>query len=221
MQRRQKPGRITLDRLFPICKYMAAVLIAVSYLNLPEMIPFFPGTQLPRAASMVWVLVLLAAAALMDLMDKRARRKDRQELADHVRNGGMNRSTLLALGVPSLFVLNCAAIVHFYYIYLNSGAAAQAAGSLSLNTVPMAVGIVLWIYGAEMHHIKFGSIWGIRTKATLAGPEQWAAAHKRAGLPVRLCGGTILIAATFFPGTAALIAAAVGCLGAFGLMFMK
>lgn len=221
MQRTQKPGRITLDRLFPVCKYMAAILIAISYPRFPGVIPFLPGVELPRPAIMLWVLLLLVIAWLMTLLDKRAQLKDRQELADHIPNGGMNRSTLLALGVPALFILNCAAVVHLYYVYLNTGLDLQMTTTFSMGTVAMAVGIVLWIYGAEMHHIRFGSVWGIRTKATLASQEQWQHTHAKTGLPVRLCGAFVLIAGTFLPDVPALAVAAMGCLAAFGFMFRK
>lgn len=221
MQRAHKPGRITLEGLYPVCKYMAAILIAVSYPRFSPQIRFLPGMQLPRAVMMIWVLLLLACANMMDMLDKRAKQKDQQELAEHVRNGGMNRSTLLALGVPALFILNCLAVVHLYYVYLQSGLLTQTAVSFSMGTVTMAVGIVLRIYGAEMHHIRFGSIWGIRTKATLGSQVQWQHTHEKAGLPVRLCGTFVMVAGTFLSDSFALGIAAAACLGAFVCMFRK
>lgn len=215
----RKPGRITLEMLCPILQYAGAVLLSIAYPQLPETIAFLPGVQLPRVLLALWVILLLILSILLDHAAIRARAKDAAELRDHVRNGGLNHSTLLALALPALFILNAAAIFHLYWVYLHSAQASSA--SFSQRSAAMAVGIVLFIYGRSLPKIRFGSVWGIRTKQTLSEPMTWAKAHLAASLPVTLCGAIALAAGFILPETLSLLLAACGCIAAFGVMFLR
>ena len=205
----RKKGKLTLNTFYPIAQYMAVVMIALSYPRLSPVTWLLPGVTGPRAAIMLWAAALLGVDVLMDRAYLRAYRKDLWELENKVAHGGMNRSTLLAIGVPCLFILDIAAIAHLYLCYFRGGAGGSA--GLSMHTGAMAVGCVLLIYGRLLPRLPFGSIWGMRTKATLKDQLSWGKAHLKAAPWFCACGGAALVAGTFFSPAPALAVAAACC----------
>ena len=219
MTQQRKRGRITLEKMFPVAKYLGGAFIAIILPCLPSSLLLMPGVIGSRAWMMLWVVVLFFLACMADQAWNKAYRKDLYEIEHKVKNGNLNRSTLLALTVPVLFLLDAAAIAHLYYAYLHS--AAQDAGTMQfvLENAVMSVGVVLWIYGRAMGRIRYNSIWGIRSKAALQSPEAWQQIHTKAALPTMVCGAVTLTVGTFLSGMQALTSAVVCCCVAFSFMF--
>ena len=216
---KRKKGSETLQRFFPIAQYLAAVLIALCYPRLKETTWLLPGVEGPRIWLMLWVIVLLGLSYLMDRAYLRAYYRDLVEIQNKVPNGNLNRSTLLALGVPMMFVVDAVAIAHLYLSYFRSGAAPVNDVALNQHTVAMAIGMVLWIYGRLLPKIPHKSIWGIRTKATMADQLAWGKAHLKAVPWVCGAGAAALIAASVLSGTLSFILSAIFCVVAFIGMF--
>lgn len=206
----RKKGKLTLNTFYPIAQYMAVVMVALSYPRLSPVTWLLPGITGPRAVMLLWVAALLGVDALMDRAYLRAYRKDLWELENKVPHGGMNRSTLLAIDVPCLFLLDIAAIAHLYLSYFRGGAGACEGMALSMHTGAMAVGCVLMIYGRLLPRLPFGSIWGLRTKATLKDQTAWGKAHLKAEPWFCACGGAALAAGMLLQPAPAL-AVAAGC----------
>ena len=110
-----KKGKLTLNTFFPISQYAAAVLIALSYPRLQENTWLLPEIYGCRAWLMLWVAVLLGISILLDRAYLKAYYRDLWEIEHKVKNGNMNRSTLLALSVPLMLILDAVAIVHLYF----------------------------------------------------------------------------------------------------------
>lgn len=172
---RHKRGRITLERLFPVSQYMGALFLALSYPRLPNPLVIAPGLVTHRALILLWVPVLLLFAFLMDRAWLNAYRRDLAEIKAQAKNANLNRSTLLALGVPCLFLADFAAIAHLYVCLYQTGMAMRS--GTAVQTLIMAAGMVLWIYGRRLPHIPFASLWGIRTARTLQSQQAWATVH--------------------------------------------
>lgn len=193
----RKKGRITLDGLFPVAKYMGAAFVAICLPRLPGQLWLLPGLTASRAWLLVWVAVLLGSAMLMDRAWIRAYHRDLIEIRNKVKNGNLNRSTLLALGVPLLFLADLAAIAHLYLCLYHSGMTTLTGQMVNLATGLMAAGMVLWIYGQLLPRIPFGSIWGIRTAKTMADQQTWGLVHLVAVRWVCLAGAVLMILGAF------------------------
>jgi len=218
MQRRKK-GAATLQNFFPVSQYLAAVLIALSYPRLKETTWLLPGTEGHRIWLMLWVAVLLGLSVLLDRMHLKAYYRDLWEIENKVPNGNLNRSTLLALGVPLMFVVDGAAIAHLYLSYFKSGANVLSDQLMIQHTAAMAVGVVLWIYGRFLPKIPHKSIWGIRTQKTMADQLEWGKAHLKAVPWTCGAGAVALAAGSLLPAQFGLAVAAVCCVAAFSGMF--
>jgi len=215
-----KKGKLTLNTFFPISQYLAAAVIALCYPQLSKQTWLLPIAVGSRAWMMLWLAVLLGISVLMDRAYLKAYYRDLWEMENKVKNGNMNRSTLLALGVPLMLILDAVAIAHFYLSYFKGGASAIAGTPVTLHTAAMAVGTVLWIYGRFLPKIPYRSIWGIRTKTTMADQLAWGRAHLKA-MPWLCTGGAAALAAgTFLPPQAAFVTAAACCAAAFAGMFL-
>lgn len=206
-----RKGRWTLQTFFPVTQYMAAVLIALSYPRLSETTWLLPGVTGSRAWLMLWVPALLGVAVLMDRAHLRAYQRDLWELEHKTPHGNMNRSTLLAIGVPCLFVLDAVAVAHLYLSYFRGGPGTADASAQAQQTAALAVGIVLWIYGRFLPKLPFESVWGIRTRRTLADTRAWGSAHLKATPWFCACGAAALAAGVFLPPLPGLCAAVVCC----------
>ncbi len=216
---KRKKGSETLQHFFPVAQYLAAVLIALCYPRLNETTWLLPGVEWPRIWLMLWVIALLGLSYLMDRAYLKAYYRDLVEIQNKVPNGNLNRSTLLALGVPLMFVVDAVAIAHLYLSYFRSNTAPVSDIALNQHTVAMAVGMVLWIYGRLLPKIPYKSIWGIRTKATMADQLVWGKAHLKAVPWLCGSGAAALMAASVFSGTLSFILSALFCVVAFIGMF--
>lgn len=214
-----KKVRLTLNTFFPISQYVAAVLIALSYPRLQENTWLLPDVYGCRAWLMLWVAALLGVSVLMDRAHLKAYYRDLWEIENKVPHGNMNRSTLLAIGVPLMFILDAVAIVHLYFSYFKGGENPLSDVSLIQHTAAMAIGMVLWIYGRFLPKIPHKSIWGIRTKATMADKLAWGKAHLKAVPWACGCGLIALIAASLLPVQAGASVSIVCCIIAFSGMF--
>ncbi|MBQ2990552.1 MAG: SdpI family protein [Clostridia bacterium] len=209
MSRYVKRGRLTLHTFYPVVKYMGAVLLALSYPRLNETTWLMPDVYGPRAFVMAAAAFLLLISLWLDRSYDLAEEKDLDEIRRHVRYGNMNRSTLLALSVPCMFVLDLLAILYLYLSYFRGGAGSQGGVSLSMHTAAMACGIVLFIYAGFLPRLSYGSIWGFKVSASMKSEDVWKRVHKSAAPCARLGGSAILIFSTFLSGAYALAAAAV------------
>ena len=214
-----KKGKLTLNTFFPISQYAAAVLIALSYPRLQENTWLLPQIYGCRAWLMLWVAVLLGVSILLDRAHLKAYYRDLWEIEHNVKNGNMNRSTLLALSVPLMLILDAVAVVHLYFSYFKGGENPLSDVLLIQHTAAMAIGMVLWIYGRLLPKIPYQSIWGIRTKSTMADKLAWGKAHLKAAPWTCGCGLVTLIAASLFSVQAGLIISIALCLIAFAGMF--
>jgi len=219
MNRQTRKSRLTLHTFYPITQYMAAVLAAISYPMLSETTWLAPGVSGPRAVMMLWVAFLLGVSLLMDRSYDRAEKKDLEEIQNHVRYGNMNRSTLLALGVPCLFILDLVVIIHLYLSYLRGGAGSADGIALRLHIAAMACGIVLFIYGSVLPRLPYGSIWGLKVSASMKSPEIWKHVHASASPCALLFGALILALGTFLSGIYAFAAAILALVCCFARMF--
>ncbi|MDO4484848.1 MAG: hypothetical protein Q4C54_10640 [Clostridia bacterium] len=193
----RKRGRITLEGMYPWAKYMGAAFIALSIPRMPGSIWLIPGITGSRLWLMAWVVLLLGAAILMDRAWLKAYTKDVYEIRHNIKNGNLNRSTLLAIGVPLMFIADIGAIVHMYFCLYRSGMAVQAGSTVTAATVLMAAGMVLWIYGQLLPRIPFGSIWGIRTKQSLSDTAAWGQVHLSCVKWFCLAGAVLMLAGLF------------------------
>lgn len=205
MNKRFKKGRLTLYTFYPITKYMGAALVALSYPRLNASAWLMPDITGPRALMMLWTAFLLGISVWMDASYARAEKKDLEEIQNHVRYGNMNRSTLLALGVPCLFILDLLAIAHLYLSYFRAGSGAAGSAALRLHTGAMACGIVLFIYACYLPRLPYGSIWGLKISASMKSREIWKRTHEAAAPCALLSGVVILVLSTFLSGMAAFI----------------
>lgn len=197
MKPERKMGRITLEGLYPVAKYMGAAFMAISYPRLPRQLWILPGLTAHRAVLLLWVILLLGAAVLMDRAWLKAYHRDLIEIRQKVKNGNLNRSTLLALGVPCLFLADLAAIAHLYVCLYHSGMAVLTGPAVTAATGLMAAGMVLWVYGQLLPRIPFGSIWGIRTAKSMADQRAWGLVHLAAVRWVCLAGAVLMILGAF------------------------
>lgn len=202
-----KKAKLSLYTFYPITKYMAVVLISVSYPLLSETTWLMPGVTGPRIFMMLWPAFLLGISLWMDKSYADAEKKDLEEIQNHVRNGNLNRSTLLALGVPCLFILDLLAIIHLYLSYLRGGASNVHGIALRLHIAAMACGVVLFIYGTCLPRLQFGSIWGLKVRSTMHNPYIWKNVHARAASCARLFGVIILLLGAVLPDVYAFAAA--------------
>lgn len=216
---KRKKGAATLQTFFPVSQYMAAVLIALCYPHLKETVWLLPGVEGQRLWFMLWVAVLLGLSVLMDRAYLKAYYRDLWEMENKVKNSNLNRSTLLALGVPLMLIVDIVAIAHLYLAYFKSGANPLPEQLLIQHTASMAIGMVLWIYGRFLPKIPHKSIWGLRTRSTMADQLVWGKAHLKA---VPWACGTGLIAltsASIFSISLSFILSVVCCITAFIAMF--
>lgn len=218
MQRRKK-GASTLQTFFPVSQYLAAVLIALSYPRLQKTTWLLPGVEGHRVWLMLWVAVLLGLSVLFDRMHLKAYYRDLWEIKNKVPHGNLNRSTLLALGVPLMLVADGVAIAHLYLSYFKSGAASLSGQLLIQHTAAMAIGMVLWIYGRFLPKIPHRSIWGLRTPKTMADQIAWGKAHLKAVPWACGAGALSLIAGSMLTAGSGLAVAIVCCIIAFIGMF--
>lgn len=210
-QKREKL-RLTLEHFRFVGQYAGVLFVALTCPRLPKTVWLLPGLRGPRPWLMLWAVLLMAAAAYYDGVLRRASEKDKIELEQHKRDGGLNRSTYLALGTLLFLLLDAVAVVHVYAAYFKSGSPAPLPDT-TLRTAVAAVGCVLYIYGRRLPEIRVGSFWGIRTQKTAASPQAWAEAHTKAAKALVVSGLTALLASTFFSGTG-LLSAGVLCIGA-------
>jgi len=220
MNRQQKKGRLTLHTFYPVTKYMAAALAAISYPLLSETTWLMPGVTGPRAFMMLWTAFLLGISLWMDRSYARAEKKDLEEIQNHVRYGNMNRSTLLALGVPCLFILDLIAIIHLYLSYFRGGAGSAGGISLRLHIAAMACGVVLFIYGSYLPRLSYGSVWGLKVRASMKNTDVWKRVHASAAPCALLGGALILLLGTFLPDVYAFAAAVIVLACCLARMFM-
>ena len=220
MQKPKKTSR-TLQQFFPVSQYMAAVLIALSYPRLNERTWLLPETEGTRLWLMLWVVLLLGLSMLLDRAHLKAYYRDLLEIKNKVPHGNLNRSTLLALCVPLMLVVDGIAIAHLYLSYFKSGANTLSEPLLIQHTAAMAVGVVLWIYGRFLPQIPHRSIWGIRTQKTMADQLVWGKAHIKAVPWVCGAGAVALAAGSILPVQISLAIAVVCCVVAFVGMFIS
>lgn len=209
MKPHNKKVKLSLHTFYPITKYMAAVLTAVSYPLLSETTWLMPGVTGPRIFMMLWPAFLLGISLWMDKSYARAEKKDLEEIQNHVRYGNMNRSTLLALGVPCLFILDLLSIIHLYLSYLRGGASGVHGVTLRLHIAAMACGVVLFIYGSYLPRLQYGSIWGLKVHAAMRNPHTWKNVHARAASCAHLGGALILFLGAILPDVYAFGAAII------------
>ena len=165
--RKRRTGRI-LRVAYPVAKYAAVLLISLNLYRLPSRAWLLPGVTGPRAVLMLWVALLMFLGLLSDRRVRSARKDERDLLS------------FLALCDPGLLLLNIAAIAHLYISWYRSASLQPAPSQSVLPLISMAMGCVLWIYGCALPDIPFGSIWGLRTNRTLAGPDAWMEFHRKA-----------------------------------------
>lgn len=215
-----KKGKLTLNTFFPISQYLAAAVIALCYPQLNHRTWLLPSVSGSRAWMMLWLPVLLGISMLMDRAYLKAYSRDLWEIENKIKNGNLNRSTLLALGVPMMLILDAVAIAHFYVSYFKGGVSPLSGTPMTMHTAAMAIGVVLWIYGRFLPKIPHRSIWGLRTQTTMADRLAWGKAHLKA-VPWACTGGAAaLIAGVFLPPQAAFAAAVLCCAAAFVGMFL-
>ena len=160
--RRKRPVGTTLVRTFPVSKYAAFLLISLNLHRLPANLTLIPGIQGPRQWLMLWSLLLMILG-------------HRATLA--VRRAGKDALSTLAFLVPGLLLLDLAAIAHVYFCWYLAGIPlAPVSWPVTICT---SIGCVLWIYAEALPFIPYKSIWGIRTKATLASEDRWLNLHRR------------------------------------------
>ena len=218
MQKRKK-GDSTLRTFFPISQYMAAVLIALCYPRLTETVWLLPNITGHRAWLLLWVVVLLGLSVLMDRAHLKAYYRDLWEIENKVKNGNLPRSTLLAIGVPLMLIVDFVAIAHLYLSYFKSGAGSLEGQLLIQHTAAMAIGMVLWIYGRFLPKIPHRSIWGLRTKTTMADQLAWGKAHLKAVPWACISGAIAFAAAAFLPVLPGFTVSVICCIAAFIGMF--
>lgn len=188
--------RLELRHFYAVSKYLGALAVALNLPRLPARAFYWPAGELPRGVMMLWVLGLGLLGLRMDLAAGRAMLKDRQELREGKVGGGLNLSTFLALATPLLFLLDAAAIAHFYTAWFR-GTPNPLTMRVMLHTALMAVGCVLWIYARAMPALPYGSIWGFRVPAAMESPEKWQTWHARAATGFSLAGAAALLVGTF------------------------
>lgn len=208
--------RLTLDALFPVAQYLGASYTLLSWPRLQAITWLTPRHTGARGWMLLWPLALLLLALWTDASYDKAEAKDLIEIRTGKPYGNMNRSTLLALCVPLLFVLDLLAVVHLHISCLRSG----TADLHPMQAGAIAAGLVLFIYGRRLPRIRFGSIWGIATPKTRADEAVWKAVHARASRPVTLIGALCLISGLLLPPVSGLAAAGALCCLAFAAMFL-
>jgi len=191
IKRKKAPGHI-LALFYGPAKYAAVVLISICLPLFPPVVPLLPVLQGSRAFLMVWPFLLIFVGLRTDQIVRRARLTDRQELSEGMRGAGYNAAGILALSVPLLLVLDILAIAHAYFCYFNAEAS-PSSSSLPL-TVLMAAGCVLLIYGTQADAIPYRSIWGLRTRVSMASPERWETFHQKVAVLSFRCGLFLLFA---------------------------
>ena len=181
MYKQKKRGSV-LRYAFPPAQFAGALLIALNLGRFPSSLMIWPLAEGSRKWLMLWPFVLLALAWLAE------RKKEKLE--------GMDLLSFLALAVPGLFLVNAAALAHVYVCWYQSGSPDLSAAGWQVLTAVMATGCVLFLYGLKLTALPFGSIWGIRTKASLASPESWQQLHRRARPWLMAAGLLILLVGT-------------------------
>ena len=190
--------KLGLSQFYVIAEYLGLLAVAVNYPRLPKRVWLWPGQTGPRCVIMLWAFVLLALGLRADFMLGLAILKDREEIRQGVRGGGLNAGTLLALATPLMLLLDAGAIAHFYLCWFHSGGQSAAAAA-ALPTAVMAIGCVLWIYGRRMPALPYRSICGFRTARTMESPEAWQAWHAKAAPAFCVVGIAALLVGTFLP----------------------
>ena len=218
---RRKKWNISLEAWFLLSQYLGAVIVSLGYCRLlPDTWLWPESVSGPRAFLMLWVLLILGLDLLLDRVYLRRRAMDLTEINKKVRNGGLHVKTFEALAAPALFIVDAVMVVHMLLSQSRAGAAPESTEA-TCHAIGMAAGIVLWVYGRLLPRVRFQSVWGIRTKASLADVQSWGKIHLRAQPWVCLCGGAALVAGTFLTGTAALSAGVIACALAFAAMFLQ
>ena len=198
MTQSRKKLKLTLRHFYAAAKYAGILLIAINYPRLPGTVAPWPGWRLPRCAMMLWVVPLLLIGFRTDLAAGRAILRDREELQQGKAGGGLNLSTLLALTTPLFFLIDAAAVAHFYTAWF-SGTPAPYTTRVMGHMAIMAAGCVLWIYGRVMPSLPFNSVWGFRVAAMTKDPRAWRLWHAKAAGVVYIVALVLLVVGTFLP----------------------
>ncbi len=214
---RKKKLRLGLHHFYPAAKYAGALFTALAWGYLPETVWLWGDVFSSRRFLLLWAAALLLLGLWLDRSRRAAREKDAAEIKASVKYGGLNESTLLALSVPLMFILDALAVLHLYLSYFKSGAPSAADPADAL--LP-AAGMVLFIYGRALPQIPYRSIWGIATKDARKSEAAWKQRHRAVSLPVTLLGALALALGAFVQGPAAIAACVLVCAGAFLAMFL-
>jgi len=194
-KRRRQPGRILLCA-YPFAKYLAVLLISLNLQRLPAQTWLFPGRTAPRAVFMLWTALLLCLSGLMDSHAAKERLRDLEAQASHPSGQMLNLISFLAVAVPFLFLLDAAAIAHFYLSWYHSASSVLLPVS-PVPTLIMAAGCVFIIYGRALPTLPLGSHWGIKTARTTVSAEAWSSIHRKAGSVLCISGFLCLALGTF------------------------
>ena len=219
----QRPAKkrlsLPIHTLYILCQYMGMALVCLGYPGAAPQAPLWPnGPLLPRRALMLWAVFFMAVDLLLDRVWLKMLRADMAEKKSAATACGLHTKTLEALASPALFILD---LVAAYTIFSCQQEGAAYLSSTRLQTVAMAIGTILWIYGRRMPYIPFESIWGIRTPNTNQSIQAWGVVHLKAMPGVCLCGLAALLAGVFLPLIPA-VACAVLCLFlAFAFMYTR
>ena len=201
-------GRV-LRRTLPVAQYAAPLLISLNLHRLPRTVRLLPDLPGFRGWLMLWTALILFLAWRTDRGLSRRRDAGPETAvtrgegpAPRTADGGpraaLNGESLFFLSwtVTGLLILSAAAAAHLYYVwYLSGQPAEEPSGRLPL--LLMAAGCVLWIYGRKLPSVPFGSVWGIRTRETLSGPENWEKACGKGSAVCLIAGAACLAAGTF------------------------
>ncbi|MBQ9828041.1 MAG: SdpI family protein [Lachnospiraceae bacterium] len=141
--------------------------------------------------NIIWPVLTVATGVFIMLMAKRERRKAEKS----------NEKPLLCTGIGVLILFT---VLGFYFMikslrYVPGGTSAVSADDLN-RFISIGIGALMVVLGNIMPKAKRNSVFGLRTKWSMANDAVWQKSQRFSGIVTVIGGFVIIILALFVPG---------------------
>ncbi|MDO4568656.1 MAG: SdpI family protein [Clostridia bacterium] len=176
-----------------LCIVTTAVLLVFT----PDTIPAhynFAG-EVDRFGSkyenLIFPAITILVGAFFLLLAKQQRRKGE----------AVNEKILLYAGTATSLFLTALGLFFMVKAITYDPSAAASAGIDIIKFVSIAIGMLLVVLGNIMPKMRRNSLFGLRTKWSMANDDVWQRSQRFGGIASVLCGLVMIVAAIFVPGT--------------------